>query len=413
MLTKKAVITGMGAITPLGNSLTEFWTNSIEGVSGAKKIDSFDASSFGTHFACLVKDYDPSHWLDHKEIRTTDRFCQYALSATDEALRDSGLDLNTLNPYDIGVIFGSGQGGMATFEKEVSAYSTGETKRYSPYFVPKIITNMASGGIAIKYGIMGICYTTVSACATGNTSLMDALNYIRMGKAKVIISGGAEAPITPASLGGFGSMRALSTRNEDPSTASKPFDTNRDGFVMGEGAGALIVEEYEHAKKRGAKIYAELAGASMTADAYHMTATHPEGKGAVAAMKVALLDANIKSDAVDYINAHATSTPLGDLSEARAIYNVFQSNKKAVISATKSMTGHLLGATASIEAILCILAINHGIIPPTINTKSIDPQLPKGLKIITEHSVEKQISVTISNAFGFGGHNSTVIFKRI
>ncbi|MEM1338640.1 MAG: beta-ketoacyl-ACP synthase II [Bacteroidota bacterium] len=413
MLTKRAVITGMGAITPLGNSLSDFWTNSIKGVSGAKKIDSFDVSSFSTRFACLVKDYDPSQWLDHKEIRTTDLFCQYALSATDEAIKDSGLDLNALNPYDIGVIFGSGQGGMATFEKEVSAYSKRETKRYSPYFVPKIITNMASGLVAIKYGIMGICYTTVSACATGNTSLMNALNYIRLGKAKVIISGGAEAPVTPASLGGFGSMRALSTQNEDPSTASKPFDTNRNGFVMGEGAGALIVEEYEHAKKRGARIYAELAGASMTADAYHMTATHPEGKGAVAAMQAALLDAGIKSEAVDYINAHATATALGDLSEARAIYHVFRSNKKAVINATKSMTGHLLGATASIEAILCILAINHGIVPPTINTKNIDPKLPKGLKIITKHSLEKQINVAVSNAFGFGGHNSTVLFKRM
>ncbi|RBL91963.1 beta-ketoacyl-ACP synthase II [Chitinophaga flava] len=412
---KRVVITGMGAITPLGNNVAAFWNNLVAGTSGAATITRFDAARFRTKFACELKGYDPAATLDKAEIRKTDPFTQYALSAAAEAISDAGLDFSTMNPFDTGVIWGSGQGGMQTFEEQVTEYVTGDyNPRFSPYFVPRLIGNMASGMISIKYGLMGINYTTVSACATSNTAIMDALNYIRWGKAKVMVTGGSEAPITPASVGGFCAMKAMSARNNDPAVASRPFDTDRDGFVMGEGAAALILEEYEHAKARGAHIYAEVAGAAMTADAYHMTATHPEGLGAYQAMKGALEDAGLNHKEVDYLNAHATSTPVGDLSEIAAITRLFGTQPDRLhISATKSMTGHLLGAAGAIEAIACVKSITDSIIPPTINTTTLDPKIPAGLQIVLQKAVEKEVKVAISNTFGFGGHNGIVVFKKV
>ncbi|QJB36405.1 beta-ketoacyl-ACP synthase II [Chitinophaga oryzae] len=412
---KRVVITGMGAVTPLGNNVTAFWDNLVAGASGAATITRFDATRFRTKFACELKGYDPATALDKAEIRKTDPFTQYALSAAAEAIGDAGLNFSAMDPFDTGVIWGSGQGGMQTFEEQVTEYVTGGyNPRFSPYFVPRLITNMASGMISIKYGLMGINYTTVSACATSNTAIMDALNYIRLGKAKVMITGGSEAPITPASVGGFCAMKAMSVRNDDPAHASRPFDTDRDGFVMGEGAAALVLEEYEHAKARGAHIYAEVAGAAMTADAYHMTATHPEGLGAFQAMKSALQEAEINLQEVDYLNAHATSTPVGDLSEIAAITRLFGPAPDHLhISATKSMTGHLLGAAGAIEAIACIKSITNGIIPPTINTTTLDPQIPSSLQIVLQSAIEKEVKVAVSNTFGFGGHNGIVVFRKI
>lgn len=405
----------MGAITPLGNNVTAFWENLVAGKSGAATITRFDAGKFRTRFACELHGYDPSLALDKAELRKTDPFTQYALSATAEAVADSGLDFSAMDPFDTGVIWGSGEGGMQTFEEQVTEYvEGGYNPRFSPYFVPRLIANMASGMISIKYGLMGINYTTVSACATSNTAIMDALNYIRLGKAKVMITGGSEAPITPASIGGFCAMKAMSVRNDDPATASRPFDVARDGFVMGEGAGALILEEYEHAKARGAKIYAELAGAAMTADAYHMTATHPEGLGAFQAMKFALEDAGINKEEVHYLNAHATSTPVGDLSEIAAITRMFGDSPAHLhISATKSMTGHLLGAAGAIEAIASVKSITENLIPPTINTQALDPGIPAGLQIVLTSALQKDVKVAMSNTFGFGGHNGIVVFKKI
>jgi 3-oxoacyl-[acyl-carrier-protein] synthase II len=412
---KRAVITGLGALTPIGNNVTDFWNNLIAGKSGAARITKFNPDPFRTQFACELKDYDPAKLLDRNDIRRTDPFTQYALVAAQQAVTDSGLDFSKIDPFDSGVIWGSGQGGMQTFEEQVKEYTVGNyVPRFNPFFVPKLIANMASGMISIRFGLMGINYTTVSACSTSNTAIMDALNYIRLGKAKVIITGGSEAPITEASVGGFCAMKAMSTRNDDPATASRPFDTERDGFVMGEGAAALVVEEYEHAVARGAHIYAELAGAAMTADAYHMTATHPEGLGALQAMKRALDDAELTPQQVDYLNAHATSTPVGDLSELAAIRSLFgETPQHLSISATKSMTGHLLGAAGAIEAIASILSINNGIIPPTINTTNLDPAIPGGLQIILGEAVQKKVSVAMSNTFGFGGHNGIVVFKEV
>ncbi|SHL65861.1 3-oxoacyl-[acyl-carrier-protein] synthase II [Chitinophaga jiangningensis] len=412
---KRVVVTGLGAITPLGNNTADFWNNLTAGASGAATITKFDASRFRTRFACELKNYDPSLALDKAELRKTDPFTQYALSAAAEAIEDSGIDFSAIDPFDTGVIWGSGQGGMQTFEEQVTEYVQGDfNPRFSPYFVPRLISNMASGMISIKYGLMGINYTTVSACATSNTAIMDALNYIRLGKAKVIITGGSEAPITPASVGGFCAMKAMSTRNDDPATGSRPFDVDRDGFVMGEGAGALVLEEYEHAIARDANIYAEVVGAAMTADAYHMTATHPEGLGAMKAMQFALKDAGLKPSDVDYLNAHATSTPVGDLSEIRAIAKVFGDKPKHLhISSTKSMTGHLLGAAGAIEAIASILSIHNGVVLPTINTTTLDPEIPAGLQIQLNHATEKDVRVAMSNTFGFGGHNGIVIFKGV
>ena len=412
---KRVVITGLGAITPIGNNVFEFWKNAVNGKSGAKQITKFDTSKFKTKFACEIQDFDPTLYLEHGEIRKSDLFTQYALHAASEAIHDSGLEIAKMSPFDIGVIWGSGQGGMTTFESELESYHQNDKNpRFNPFFIPKIITNMASGMISLKYGLMGINYNTVSACATANTALMDAFNYIRLGKAKVFVTGGSESPISEASIGGFNALKAMSTRNEDPTAASRPFDRDRDGFVMGEGAGALIVEEYEHAKKRGAKIYAEIVGASMTADAYHMTATHPEGLGASKAMQIALKEAKLNPLDVDYLNCHATSTPVGDVSEITAIQNVFgREPENLKIGATKSMTGHLLGAAGAIEAIIAIKAINNNIIPPTINLEQLDDRIPSKMKIVANSALETKVNVAMSNAFGFGGHNAIVIFKAL
>jgi len=412
---KRVVITGLGAITPIGKNVAEFWENAKNGVSGAKPITKFDTSKFRTTFACEIQDFDPSVYLEHAEIRKTDLFTQYALYAAGEAIKDSGLEFDKMSPFDTGVIWGSGQGGMTTFEAELESYhQSDKNPRFSPFFIPKIITNMASGMISIKYGLMGINYNTVSACATSNTALMDAFNYIRLGKAKVFVTGGSESPISEASIGGFNALKAMSTRNDNPVAASRPFDRDRDGFVMGEGAGALIVEDYDHAVKRGAKIYAEIVGASMTADAYHMTATHPGGLGASKAMQIALKEAKLNPIDVDYLNCHATSTPIGDVSEITAIQHVFGYEPENLkIGATKSMTGHLLGAAGAIEAILSIKAINTNIIPPTINLENLDDRIPAKMKIVANTAMETTVNVAMSNAFGFGGHNAIVLFKQI
>ncbi|SEW43447.1 3-oxoacyl-[acyl-carrier-protein] synthase II [Chitinophaga sp. YR573] len=412
---KRAVITGLGALTPIGNNVADYWNNLTTGISGAARITRFNPERFRTQFACELKDYDPTAWLDRNDIRKTDPFTQYALIAAQQAVDDAKLDFSKMDPFDTGVIWGSGQGGMQTFEEQVKEYTLGGfNPRFNPFFVPKFITNMASGMISIRFGLMGINYTTVSACATSNTAIMDALNYIRLGKAKVIITGGSEAPVTEASIGGFCAMKAMSSRNDDPATASRPFDVTRDGFIMGEGAGALVLEEYEHAIARGAHIYAEVVGASMTADAYHMTATHPEGLGALRAMQNALGEAGLKPEDVDYLNGHATSTPVGDLSEIAAITKLFGEDPKHLsISATKSMTGHLLGAAGAIEAIAAVLSIKHGIIPPTINTTELDKAIPATMPIVLGKAIEKKVRVAMSNTFGFGGHNGIVLFREV
>ncbi len=412
---KRVVITGMGALTPIGNDLNTFWENLSHGVSGAASISYFNASKFRTQFACELKDFDATRYLNKNEIRRTDPFTQYALISTEEAVKDAGLEFEKMDPFDVGVIWGSGQGGMGIFEDQVKEYVQNDfNPRFNPFFIPKLIINMAPGLISMRYGCMGINYATVTACATANTAIMDALNYIRWGKAKVIITGGSEAPITQASMGGFSALKAMSSRNDSPATASRPYDVNRDGFVMGEGAATLILEEYEHAKARGAKIYAEVAGAAMTADAYHMTATHPEGLGAYEGMKRALDDAGLNLTEVDYLNTHSTSTPVGDISEAKAVTKLFGNAPQHLhISATKSMTGHLLGAAGAIEAIACVKAITHGVITPTINTETIDPEIPKGLQIVLKDALEKPVKVAMSNTFGFGGHNGIVVFKQI
>ncbi len=412
---KRVVVTGLGALSPIGNNVDDFWDNLVSGVSGAGRITHFDPSQFRTHFACELKDYDVSEHLEHNMIRRSDPYSQYALVSTEQAVKDSGLDFDEMDPFDTGVIWGSGQGGMYTFEEEVKNYAENDyTPRFNPFFVPKLIINMAPGLISMKYGLMGINYATVSACATSNTAIMDALNYIRWGKAKVIITGGSEAGITESSFGGFSAMRAMSQRNEDPKGASRPFDKDRDGFVMGEGAATLVLEEYEHAKARGAKIYGEVTGAAMTADAYHMTSTHPEGKGATKAMNQALNDSELNAEEVDYLNAHATSTPVGDISEMKATVNVFgERPDHLTIGATKSMMGHLLGAAGAIEAIACLKSINEGIIPPTINTENIDEKIPSSLDIILGEAREMEVDVAMSNTFGFGGHNGIVVFKKV
>lgn len=411
---KRVVITGLGTINPLGNDVATFWKNSLEGKSSAGIISRFDASKFRTQIAAEIKDFEPQKYLDRNEIKRSDLFTQYALYSASQALEDSGIDISTMDPFDIGVIWGVGQGGMETFESEVENYVTGNyMPRFSPFFVPRLIVNMASGMISMKFGLQGINYTTVSACATSNTAIMDAFNYIRLGKAKVFVTGGSEAPITAASVGGFSAMKAMSARNNDPLTASRPFDKDRDGFVMGEGAGALILEEYEHAKKRGAKIYAELAGAAMTADAYHMTSPHPEGLGAAKAMQLALEEAKLTISQLDYLNLHAASTPVGDIAELKAVDKTFKGSKNLWVSSSKSMTGHLLGAAGAIEAILAIQSINVNIIPPTINIENLDSEIPKNIQIVINEPLQKNIHAAMSNAFGFGGHNSTLVFREI
>lgn len=410
---KRVVITGLGVVSPAGNDIKSFWTNIVNGRSNAAAITHFNAEHFKTHFACEVKDFRSADHLDRNEIKRSDLYTQYALAAAKQAVEDSGFDTNSVDPFDIGVIMGSAQGGFETFEQQMKEYAaTDHAPHFNPFFIPKTLVNMASGLISIKYGFMGVNFSAVSACASANTAIMDAFNYIRWGKAKIIVTGGADAPISEGSIGGYNALKALSTRNDSPLAASRPFDVERDGFVMGEGAGVLIFEEYEHAKARGAKIYAEVAGAAMTSDAYHITATHPEGKGAIRGMKLALEDGGLNADEVNYVNAHATSTPVGDLSESKAIHAVFGDNKNFAISATKSMTGHLLGAAGAIEAIVAIKAIQDNIIPPTINTHTIDPEVPAGLHIVTKEAIDKQVNVALSNTFGFGGHNGIAVFKK-
>ena len=415
MNSKRVVITGLGALSALGLDVRSNWKNAKNGKSGASAITYFNAEKFKTQFAAELDGFDPSLKLDRNEMKRSDLYTQYGLYAASEAMEDSGLEVSKLDsPFDAGVIWGTSQGGLNTFEKEMREFVENDSNpRFNPFFIPKFLGNMASGMISMKYGMMGINYAPVSACATSNSAIMDAFNYIKWGKAKVILTGGSEAPISEASIGGFSALKALSTRNEAPQKASRPFDIERDGFVMGEGAAAIILEEYEHAKKRGAKIYAEVVGAAMTADAYHMTASHPEGLGAFHCMKFALDEAGLTIQDVDYINAHATSTPLGDVSETKAISKLSNGEKTNLhLSSTKSMTGHLLGAAGAIEAIFSIKAITDGVIPPTINTENLDPAIPSDLEIVCQQSMEKKVKVALSNTFGFGGHNASVIFKE-
>jgi len=412
---KRVVITGMGAITPLGNTVTEFWNNILAGKSGAGPIQKFDVSKFKTRFACEVKGFNPEAYMDRKEIKKYDLFTQYALAASSDAIKDAGLDFSTLSEeerYDIGVIWASGNGGIGTFEEQLREFHAGDgTPRFNPYFIPKMIVDIAAGVISIQHGLYGPNYCTVSACASSNTAIINAFDTIRMGKAAIMIAGGSEAPVTAASIGGFNAAQALSKNNEDPEHASRPFDQARDGFVMGEGAGALILEELEHALSRGARIYGEILGSGMAADAYHLTGTHPEGLGAVLGMKKAMAEAGIGAESVDYINAHATSTPVGDLSELIAIDKLFR-GQKAVVSATKSMTGHLLGAAGAIESIICILAIRDGIIPATINTEHPDPAVPAGLNILLGTAQPRELRYALNNTFGFGGHVASTLFGK-
>ncbi|WP_439474414.1 beta-ketoacyl-ACP synthase II [Algoriphagus formosus] len=412
---KRVVVTGIGAITPIGNTSEEFWKGLTAGVSGAAPITKFDASLFKTQFACEIKNLDVDNFIDRKEARKMDPFTQYAMISVDEAMADSGLDLDKIDKARAGVIWGSGIGGLRTFQDEVTSFALGDgTPRFNPFFIPKMIADISAGFISIKYGFRGPNFVTVSACASATNALIDAFNYIRMGKADIFISGGSEAAVTEAGIGGFNAMKALSQRNDSPETASRPFDKDRDGFVLGEGAGALILEEYEHAVARGAKIYAELVGGGMSADANHITAPHPEGLGASEVMESALKDANLNPADIDYINVHGTSTPLGDVSETKAIQKVFGEHAyKLNISSTKSMTGHLLGAAGAIEAIASIMAIKHGIIPPTINHFTDDETLDPKLNLTFNQAQNRDVNVALSNTFGFGGHNCSVIFKKI
>ncbi len=411
---KRVVITGLGALTPIGNDLATFRENLFAGKSGAGPITHFDASAFKTRFACEVKDFDPKQFLDRGTIRKTDPFTQYALVAADEAVRDAGLEGNVEDKSRVGVIIGSGIGGLNVFQQEVESYIAGnKNPRFNPFLIPKMIPDMAAGLVSIKYGFTGPNYATVSACATSSHALIDAFNLIQLGKADVIISGGAESAITEVGVGGFSSMRAISTRNDDPETASRPFDKDRDGFVMGEGAGILILEELEHALKRGATIYAEIAGAGLNADAYHMTAPHPEGEGAAAVMKLALKDAGVNPGEVDYINVHGTATPLGDIAEAKAIQKVFGEHAyKLNISSTKSMTGHLLGAAGAVETIATVLAITNSLIPPTINHFTDDPEIDPRLNFTFNQAQEREVKYALNNTFGFGGHNTSILLKK-
>ena len=415
MESRRVVITGIGTINPIGNNIEEYFSNLEKGVSGAGIITAFDSSKFSSRVACEVKNFDPSLHFDRKELRKHDRYSQFAMVAATEAVEDAALEFEKLNCERIGVIWASGIGGVQTFYDEVMGWAEGNgSPRFSPFFIPKMISDIAAGHISLKYGLMGPNYGVTSACASSNHAMIDAFNLIRWNKADMIITGGSEAPVIIPAIGGFSSMRALSSRNDDPQRASRPFDKDRDGFVIGEGAGALIFEEYEHAVARGAKIYCEVAGCGMSADAYHMTAPHPEGKGAISSMRLALEDAGLTIADVDYINAHGTSTPLGDIAEIAAVQNLFGENAyKMNISSTKSMTGHLLGATAAIEALACILAITKGIVPPTINVDEVDPEIDSKLNLTLGTAQRREVKVAMSNTFGFGGHNSTIILKEV
>jgi len=413
MQLKRVVITGLGALTPIGNNVSEYWKNLEKGVSGAAPITHFDASKFKTQFACEVKNFNPTDHLDRKEARKQDPYTQYAMVATAEAMEDSKIDIEAIDLDRAGVIWGSGIGGIKTFYDEVSAFAKGDgTPRYNPFFIPKMIADIAAGMISIKYGLRGPNFATVSACASSSNALLDAFNYIRLGKADIIVSGGSEASVNQAGLGGFNALKALSTRNDDPAKASRPFDKDRDGFVLGEGAGTLILEEYEHAVKRGAKIYAEVMGGGLSADAHHITAPHPNGLGAIKVMQNALDDAEMKPEEIDYINVHGTSTPLGDVAESKAINEVFGAHAYNLnISSTKSMTGHLLGAAGAIEAIASILAIKKGIIPPTINNENFDENIDGKLNFTLNKAQKREVKAIMSNTFGFGGHNASIILK--
>ena len=412
---KRVVVTGLGALTPIGNNVDEYWDALVNGKSGCAPITYFDAEKFKTKFACELKNFNVLDFFDRKEARKLDRFAQYAIVASDEAIKDSGIDLNVVNKHRVGVIWGAGIGGLETFQDEMINYSEGDgTPRFNPFFIPKMIADIAPGNISIRHGFMGPNYTTVSACASSANAMFDALNMIRLGYSDVIISGGSEAAVTIAGMGGFNAMHALSTRNESATTASRPFDATRDGFVLGEGAGALVLEEYEHAKARGAKIYAEFIGGGLSSDAYHMTAPHPEGIGVVAVMENCLQNAGLKPEDVDAINTHGTSTPLGDVAELKAISKVFGEHAKNInINSTKSMTGHLLGAAGAIEAISSILSMKHGIVPPTINHEHKDENIDPELNLTLNKAQKRDVNVVMSNTFGFGGHNACVLFKKL
>jgi 3-oxoacyl-[acyl-carrier-protein] synthase II len=411
---RRVVVTGIGALTPLGKNLHEFWDGLKNGVSGSGLITRFDTEKFKTKFACEVKGYDSSNYFDRKEANKLDMYSQFALIASDEAIIDSGIDLEKIDKDRVGVIWASGIGGLETFFQAIKGYILGDgTPRFSPFFIPKMISDIAAGQISIKYGFRGPNFSTVSACASSTTAIIDAINYIKLGKADVFVTGGSEAAINEPGIGGFNAMQALSTNNDEYLTASRPFDITRDGFVMGEGAGALILEDYEHAVARGAKIYAELVGSGMTADAFHLTAPHPDGLGASNVMKLAVSDAGLKPEDIDYINVHGTATPLGDISETKAIINVFGEHAyKLNISSTKSMTGHLLGAAGAVEAITAIMAVVHDLVPPTINFKNPDPAIDQNLNLTLNKSQSRRINAALSNTFGFGGHNASVVIIK-
>lgn len=410
---KRVVITGMGALTPVGNNVTDYWHSLVNGISGAAPITRFDANKFKTRFACELKNFNALDYIDKNETRRYDVYAQYALIAANEAIKHAELNFENLNRNRIGVIWGCGNGGSTTFQEEVMAYAKGDgTPRFNPFFIPKIIGNMAAGIISIKHGLRGINFATVTACASSNTAMIEAFNNIRWGKADIIVAGGSEAPLNESSVAGFSASKALSANNEHPEAASRPFDVNRDGFVIAEGAGAVILESLESAIKRGATIYAEMVGGGMAADAYHMTGTHPEGDGAVIGMTEALLEANLQPSEIDYLNAHATSTPLGDASELKAVERVFGVNTNLNISATKSITGHLLGAAGAIEAIACVKAMQESLIPPTINTTEVEPEFAGKFNLTLGKAVNKTVNYAMSNTFGFGGHIATAIFKK-
>ena len=415
MTGRRVVVTGIGTINPIGNNIEEFFSNLEKGVSGAAPITHFNAEKFKTQFACEVKNYDPAQYFDRKEVRKYDLFTQYALIAATQAVEDSALDLEKVDKEQVGVIWSSGIGGIKSFFDECLGWAAGDgTPRFSPFFIPRMISDIAAGFISMKYGFMGPNYCTVSACASSNHGLIAAFDAIRYGKADVMVAGGSEAAVNEPAVGGFNSMQALSTRNSDPQHASRPFDKDRDGFVIGEGAGALVLEEYEHAKARGAKIYCEIIGGGASADAYHFTAPHPEGKGAIKAMRDAIKDAGIRPEESDYVNGHGTSTPAGDLPELKAVAEVLGEHVYEVnISSTKSMTGHLLGAAGAVEALACIFAMTHGVVPPTINCENLDPEIDPRLNLTLNEPQKRDIKCALSNTFGFGGHNSTLIFRKL
>jgi 3-oxoacyl-[acyl-carrier-protein] synthase II len=415
MQLKRVVVTGLGALTPIGNNIEEYWNALVNGVSGAAPIKSFDAAKFKTRFACELKDFNVTDFINRKDARKMDRFTQYAMVASDEAIADANLDLEKINKLRVGVIWGAGIGGLETFQNEAINFGAGDgTPKFNPFFIPKMIADIAPGNISIKNGFMGPNYTTVSACASSANAMIDALNYIRLGTCDVIVTGGSEAAVVISGVGGFNAMKALSTRNDNPKTASRPFDAERDGFVLGEGAGALVLESYEHAKARGAKIYAEVIGGGMSSDAYHMTAPHPEGVGVMAVMKNCLENSGINPEDVDHINTHGTSTPLGDVAELKAISAVFGDHAKNInINSTKSMTGHLLGAAGAIESIAAILAMKNSIVPPTINHSNIDENINPDLNLTLNKAQKRDIKIAMSNTFGFGGHNACVAFKKL